>query len=195
MMQCADEDEFSFRAFSLDGTVFENKGEYYYVWAEKVGVGRMISNLYIARMESPWKLATVQTLLSSPDYEWERRGFWVNEGPAVVKHNGKIFLAYSASDTGVNYCMGMLAIDGEADVLDPGMWTKRRQPVLKTDEAKGIYGPGHNSFTVDNDGDPVIVFHARTEKEIVGDPLYNPNRHAMLRNIVWGTDGEPKFLL
>lgn len=195
MMQCADEDEFSFRAFSLDGTVFENKGEYYYVWAEKVGVGRMISNLYIARMESPWKLATVQVLLSTPDYEWERRGFWVNEGPAVVKHNGKIFVTYSASDTGVNYCMGMLSIDEEADVLDPRMWSKKRQPVLKTDEAKGIYGPGHNSFTVDNDGDPVIVFHARTEKEITGDPLYNPNRHAMLRNIVWGTDGEPKFLL
>ncbi len=195
MMQCADGDEFSFRAFSLDGTVFENKGEYYYVWAEKVGVGRMISNLYIARMESPWKLATVQVLLSTPDYEWERRGFWVNEGPAVLKHNGKIFLTYSASDTGVNYCVGMLSVDEGADMLDPGMWVKKRQPVLRTDEAKGIYGPGHNSFTVDNDGDPVIVFHARTEKEITGDPLYNPNRHAMLRNIVWGTDGEPKFLL
>ncbi len=27
-IQCADEDEFSFRAFSLDTTVFENKGKY-----------------------------------------------------------------------------------------------------------------------------------------------------------------------
>lgn len=195
MMQCADGDEFSFRAFSLDATVFENKGEYYYVWAEKVGVGRMISNLYIARMETPCKLATVQVLLTTPDYDWERRGFWVNEGPAVVKHNGRIYLTYSASDTGVNYCMGMLTADEDADMLDPRMWSKKRYPVLKTDEAKGIYGPGHNSFTVDDDGDPVIVFHARTEKEITGDPLYNPNRHAMLRNIVWGTDGEPKFLL
>jgi GH43 family beta-xylosidase len=195
MMQCADDDEFSFRAFSLDATVFENRGEYYYIWAEKVGVGRMISNLYIARMESPTKLATVQVLLTTPDYDWERRGFWVNEGPAVLKHNGKIFVTYSASDTGVNYCMGMLSIDEKADMLDPACWTKKRYPVLKTDEKKGIYGPGHNSFTVDGDGDPVIVFHARTEKEITGDPLYNPNRHAMLRNILWGIDGEPKFLL
>ena len=38
-MKRAEEDEFSFEAFSLDATVFENKGEYYYVWAEKVGVG------------------------------------------------------------------------------------------------------------------------------------------------------------
>ena len=43
-MKRAAEDEFSFEAFSLDATVFENKGEYYYVWAEKVGVGKMISN-------------------------------------------------------------------------------------------------------------------------------------------------------
>ena len=32
-MRCAEEDEFSFRAFSLDATVFENRGKYYYVWA------------------------------------------------------------------------------------------------------------------------------------------------------------------
>lgn len=105
MMQCAEEDEFSFRGFSLDATIFENKGKYYYVWAEKIGVGRMISNLYIAEMESPLKLKTVQVLLTTPDYDWERRGFWVNEGPAVLKNKGKIYLTYSASDTGVNYCV------------------------------------------------------------------------------------------
>ena len=44
MMQCADEDEFSFRSFSLDVTVFEWKGQLYCVWAEKIGVGKMISN-------------------------------------------------------------------------------------------------------------------------------------------------------
>lgn len=195
MLQCAEEDEFSFRAFSLDTTVFENKGELYCVWAEKVGVGRMISNLYIARMESPLKLATVQVLLTTPDYDWERRGFWVAEGPSAIRHNGRIFLTYSASDTGSNYCMGMLSVDENADLLDPANWSKKRYPVLQTDETKGIYGPGHNSFTVDNDGDPVIVFHARTVKEIQGDPLNDPGRHAMLRNIVWGLDGEPKFFL
>lgn len=192
-MQCADEDEFSFRAFSLDATVFENKGCHYYVWAEKVGVGKQISNLYIARLESPVKLKTVQVLLTTPDYDWERKGFWVNEGPSVIKHGGKIFLTYSASDTGVNYCMGMLSIGEDEDILDPNMWKKRRYPVFKSDESKGIYGPGHNSFTVNHAGEPVMVFHARTEKEIVGDPLYNPNRHAMLMKIGWDKTGEPVF--
>ena len=35
MMQCAQEDEFSFRSFSLDGTVFENQGKRYYVWRKR----------------------------------------------------------------------------------------------------------------------------------------------------------------
>ena len=107
-----DEDEFSFEAFSLDATVFENKGKHYYVWAEKVGVGKQISNLYIGEMETPYKLKTVQVLLTTPDYDWERVGFWVNEGPAVIHHDGKIYLTYSASETGIAYCMGMLTACG-----------------------------------------------------------------------------------
>ena len=42
-MQRADGDEFSFEAFSLDATVFEDAGDYYYVWAEKVGIGNTVS--------------------------------------------------------------------------------------------------------------------------------------------------------
>lgn len=91
IMQAADADEFSFQSFSLDATVFENKGELYYIWAEKVGAGKKISNLYIARMASPTKLETVQELLTTPDYEWERYGFWVNEGPAILKKWKDIF--------------------------------------------------------------------------------------------------------
>ena len=41
----AEGDFFSFEAFSLDATVFEQNGKHYYVWAEKVSVGPQISNL------------------------------------------------------------------------------------------------------------------------------------------------------
>ncbi len=192
-LQAAADDEFSFEAFSLDATVFENHGNWYCVWAEKVGVGRQISNLYIARLKSAYELETVQTLLTTPDYDWERRGFWVNEGPAVIRHGGKLFLTYSASDTGPAYCMGMLNASEDADLLDPASWKKERNPVLKTDESKGIYGPGHNSFTVDEDGNDIMVYHARTEEKIEGDPLYNPNRHAQLMRIRWSDEGTPIF--
>lgn len=192
-MQRADEDEFSFEAFSLDATVFENKGRHYCVWAEKTGVGRQVSNLYIAEMESAVKLKTVQVMLTTPDYDWERFGFWVNEGPAVIKRNGKIFLTYSASDTGIHYCMGMLTADEDSDLLDPKSWCKERYPVLSTNEEKCIYGPGHNSFTVDEEGNDVVVYHARTEKEITGNPLYVANRHAMLMKLAWDREGRPVF--
>ncbi|BCJ95304.1 glycosyl hydrolase [Anaerocolumna cellulosilytica] len=194
MMQCANEDEFSFRAFSLDATVFEHNGKKYYIWAEKVGVGKMISNLYIAEMETPWKLKTVQVLLTTPDYDWERVMYWVDEGPAILKHDNRIFLAFSASGTGACYCVGLMYADADADLLDPASWRKVRYPVLKTDEEKGIYGPGHNSFTKSEDGTKdIMIFHARQYDEIVGDPLRDPNRHTMMLEVEWNDDGMPVF--
>ena len=193
-MQAADEDTFSFNDFSLDATVFENKGKHYYIWAEKVGVGKKISNLYIAEMETPYKLKTVQVLLTTPDYDWERVDFWVNEGPAVIKHGGKLFMTYSASATGACYCMGMLVADEKDDLLDPRVWKKSRMPIVQTDYEKGIFGPGHNSFTKSEDGlTDLMVYHARQYENIEGEPLYDPNRHAMIMEIQWNEEGHPIF--
>lgn len=192
-MQKADQDEFSFESFSLDATIFESKGKYYYVWAEKVGIGKMISNLYIAEMETPTKLKTTQVLLTTPDFDWERVDYWVNEGPAVLKKHGKIFLTYSASATGACYCVGLLTADENSNLLDSRSWSKERNPVLKTDNEKGIYGPGHNSFTYSEDGEEIMVYHARTYEKITGDPLYDPNRNAMLMEVKWDKQGKPQF--
>ncbi len=193
MIQRSDDDIYSFKAFSLDSTVFEAGGDRYYIWAEKVSVGIQISNLYIAKMESPLKLSTAQVLLTTPDYDWERRDIWVNEGPAVLKKDGKIFVTYSASATGEVYCMGMLSIDEDKDLLDPREWKKEKKPVLCSDPEKGFYGPGHNSFVRLEDGRDVCMFHARTYREIVGDPLYDPNRHAMIMEVKWDKNGLPIF--
>ena len=105
------------------------------------------------------------------------------------------YLTYSASETGAAYCMGMLTADENSDLLDPKSWTKERYPVLRTDESRGIYGPGHNSFTEDEEGNPIMVYHARTEAEIEGNPLYNPNRHAMLMKIRWDEKQAHRYFL
>jgi len=191
-MQASPEDDFSFRAFSLDGTVFEANGVWYYIWAEKVGVGKQISNLYIGRLKNAYTLDTVQVLLTTPDYDWERSGFWVNEGPAVLQRNGRIFVTFSASETGAAYCLGMMAAKEGDDLLDPLSWTKERYPILRSCDKLGIFGPGHNSFTVDDEGRDVMIYHARQESVITGDPLYNPNRHTMIMPIVY-KDGRPVF--
>ncbi len=74
MMQAAEGDPYSFTDFSLDMTVFEHRGTWYTVWAQKVGTVSGISNLYIAELETPTQLRTIQVLLATPDYPWERDG-------------------------------------------------------------------------------------------------------------------------
>ena len=113
-------------------------------------------------MKNGYTLDTVQVLLTTPDYDWERYGFWVNEGPAVLKRNGKVFVTFSASDTGIHYCVGLLTADESSDLLDPRSWEKDRYPVLRSDEAAGVYGPGHNSFTVDSFALSVIRKHRKS---------------------------------
>ncbi len=193
-MQAADGDKKTFIDFSLDATVFENKGKRYFCWAEKTGGQFAASNLYLAEMESPIKLKTPQFMLTTPDYDWERVDFWVNEGPAIIKNKGKIYITFSASATGSFYCMGMMEADEESDLLDRNSWKKSRYPVLKTDYKIDIYGPGHNCFTVAEDGvTPLSIYHARDYEEIVGDPLYDPNRHARVMEVKFDQEGRPVF--
>jgi GH43 family beta-xylosidase len=181
-------------SFSLDATTFEHKGERYYVWAQRDPniVGN--SNLYIAKMVSPWEIEGPQVMITKPEYDWETIGFLVNEGAAVLKRNGKIFITYSASATDYNYCMGLLTADEESDLLDPTSWKKTDQPVFQTSEENGQYGPGHNSFTVSEDGtQDVLIYHARNYKEIEGDPLWDHNRHTRAQTFTWNEDGTPNF--
>lgn len=180
--------------FCLDATTFTHKGVLYYLWAQKDKAIEGNSNLYIAPMKTPWQLAGEPVMLSKPEFDWEIRGFWVNEGPSVVKYGGRIFISYSASATDENYAMGLLWADEDADLLDPASWHKSPEPVLKTCYEHGIYGPGHNSFTLAEDGETVmLVYHARTYTEIVGDPLWNPDRHTFVKPLRWDSEGMPVF--
>lgn len=181
-------------SFCLDATTFTHQGQLYYLWAQKDDEIEGNSNLYIAPMKTPWQIEGKPILLSKPEYDWETIGFWVNEGPSVVRRNGKIFISYSASATDHNYAMGLLWADEDADLLDPSSWTKSAQPVLRTCYDHGVYGPGHNSFTYAEDNDTVmLVYHARTYTEIVGDPLWNPDRHTFVKPLRWNEQGMPVF--
>ena len=181
-------------SFCLDATTFTHKGTLYYLWAQKDPAIEGNSNLYIAPMKTPWQIEGAPILLSKPEHDWETIGFWVNEGPSVLRRNGKIFISYSASATDHNSAMGLLWADEDADLLDPRSWTKSAQPVLRTCYDHGVYGPGHNSFTLAEDNDTVmLVYHARTYTEIVGDPLWNPDRHTFVKPLRWDDQGMPVF--
>jgi GH43 family beta-xylosidase len=115
-----------FDTFALDATTFVHQGKRWYLWAQKAPDISGNSNLYLCEMENPWTLKGEPVMLSKPEYDWECRGFWVNEGPAVLVHGDKLFISYSASATDENYCMGLLWIDLNADPQNPANWHKSR---------------------------------------------------------------------
>ena len=180
-------------SFTLDSTTFVAGGKRYFCWAQRDVKIPGNSNLYIAEMRSATELRLPATLLSVPEYDWECIGYLVNEGPSVLKHNGKLYLTYSASATDENYAMGMLTADEDADLLDPASWTKSPVPVMVTDPAHGIYGPGHNSFTKDKDGRDLLVFHARPYPGFQGTPLSDPNRHCHVWPVEYDGNDRPVF--
>lgn len=185
-----------FDTFSLDATTFEHRGVRYLVWAQAEPDIDTNSNLYIARMSDPSTLQGPQVRIAVPTAEWETRGFKVNEGPAVLVRNGRIFVTFSASATDARYCLGLLTAQEDADLLDASSWTKTAGPVLRSSEADGQYGPGHNCFTTVEDGGTmidVLVYHARSYRDISGDPLFDPNRHARAQRLYWNADGTPDF--
>jgi GH43 family beta-xylosidase len=180
-------------SFSLDATTFEHRGRRYLAWAQNIP-GEPGTKLCLAEMETPWSLAGPQVIISGPEYDWERIGHHVNEGPAVLIRNGRIFLTYSASATDANYCMGMLTADEDADLLDPLSWAKSPEPVFCSCAVSSQFGPGHNCFTTTPDGaTDIVVYHARGYKDIDGEPLYNPDRATRAHVLGWKPDGTPDF--
>ncbi len=179
--------------FSLDATTFEHNGHRYFVWCQ-VEPDILGTNIMIAKMKSPTELEDKQVILSRPEYEWEQQVYWVNEAPAALVRNNRVFITYSASATDANYCMGLLTANADADLLDPKSWSKSKEPVFKSSDATSQYGPGHNSFTTTPDGQTVIMFyHARNYKEIQGGSLANPDRHTRAQIVNWQQDGMPDF--
>ncbi len=202
-------DDFSFTDFSLDMTCFENKGSWYIIWAQKGP--DMLSNLYLAQIDEkkPWEIITEPILLTNPEYDWEMRGgVMVDEGPSVLKHGDKIFVAFSASATDYNYCIGMLEADCNANLLNPKSWKKYDHPFLTSEDLEGQCGPGHNSFTKDENGNDILVYHARpfacsNGQDAKGNygkckyvkpgeqPLFDPCRHARVKIIHFDENGVP----
>jgi GH43 family beta-xylosidase len=164
------------------------------IWVDRASNTVVNTGLYIAKMTTPTTLADKQVVISQPEYPWEIKGHRVNEAPAVLIRNAKVFVTFSASATDANYCIGLLWANANADLLEPASWHKLAEPVFFTNEALKRFGPGHNSFTIAEDGKTdVMIYHARDYKEIKGEPLYDPNRHTRARVLMWGKDGMPDF--
>lgn len=180
--------------FSLDATTFVHNNQRYMIWVDRASRKVTNTGLYIAKMNSALTLDDKQVVISQPEYSWEIKGHKVNEAPAVLIRNGKVFVTFSASATDANYCLGLLWAKADADLLDTASWHKLPEPVFFTNETLKRFGPGHNSFIVAEDGKTdIMLYHARDYKEIKGEPLYDPNRHTRARVLRWTKEGMPDF--
>ncbi|MGV9555682.1 family 43 glycosylhydrolase [Streptomyces sp. NPDC003401] len=184
----------TWESFSLDATTFVVNGVRYLAWAQRNPAEENNTSLFVARMANPWTITGTPAEISQPTLAWETVGYKVNEGPAVIQRGGKVFMSYSASATDANYCLGLLTASATADLTNPSSWTKSSQPVFKSNAATSQYGPGHNSFTVSEDGkSDILVYHDRSYKDITGDPLNDPNRRTRVQKLYWKSDGTPDF--
>jgi len=181
-------------SFSLDATTFAHKGRRYLIWAQNVRGGAHGTVLVLSEMADPVTLKGPEVVITEPEFSWERMKYNVNEGPAVIHRNGKIFVSYSASATNHNYCMGLLWIEDQADLLEASNWNKSPGPVFYSNPDLKRFGPGHNSFTTTEDGDTVVmIYHARDYKEIEVHELSDPNRATRARVVHWTESGFPDF--
>ncbi|MEG3178616.1 family 43 glycosylhydrolase [Sphingomonas sp. RB3P16] len=180
-------------SFNLDSTSFVHRGTRYLCWAQREPGIETNSNLYLSPLATPLTLARKPVRLSVPTLDWEIRGYKVNEAPSFLARNGHVFISYSASATDERYCLGLLSARADADLMAEASWTKSPVPVFTTSEETGVYGPGHNSFTVDEHGRDVLVYHGRDYRAIKGDPLFDPNRHMRVQRLYYTANGMPDF--
>ncbi len=174
------------KTISLDMTNFQWNGEYYVAWSQRqflpVDLGAWI---YIAKVDpkEPWKLTTDPVVITKPDYGWANNHTFVDEGPFALIRNGKLFLTFCSALVDATYVIGLLTADKDCDLLSPESFAKTNYPLLTSRSVPGEYGPGHNSYVIDDNGTVWNAYHAR--------PGIEGPRSTGLRRVHFDIDGYP----
>ncbi|GAB3763995.1 glycoside hydrolase family 43 protein [Spirosoma pomorum] len=190
--------------WAIDMSVTEFNGQRYAIWSGWEGATNGQQNIYLARLENPWTLATERVLISQPELAWERHGdvpqdwqkngevpkIYVNEGPEFLQHDGKLFIVYSANACWLDYCMGLLTYRGKGELTDATSWVKNPQPVFVQAPEKGVWAPGHGGFFRSPDGkQDWMIYHANPSAT---DGCGN-KRAPHIQPFTWNADGSPNF--
>ena len=187
--------------WSIDGSVFINKGQLYCIWSGWEGDSNGQQNIYIAKMKNAWTIEAPRAKISAPELPWEMHGDLknpndpphvnVNEGPEILQDGNKLFLIYSASGCWTEYyALGMLSTSANSDLLNPASWKKSPQPVFKASPENKVYAPGHNSFFKSPDGkEDWILYHANSQPGQGCGGFRSPRA----QKFGWNKKGEPVF--
>lgn len=169
--------------YAIDGHVFEHKSKLYFLWAGHPG-----HQLFISRMKDPMTLEGERELIPASGFGCEE----VREGPYVVKHGSRLFLTYSACDTGKpDYKVGYLWMDDRSNPMRVRSWKQEGQPLLARADGNNVFGPGHHSFFKSPDGkEDWISYHGKTT-----DAFTYSGRTTRAQAIKWDAKGFPEKII
>ena len=161
--------------WAIDGTVMKYREKLYFIWSGWEGDTNICQNLYIAEMKNPYEITSERVLISTPQYEWEKRGAtgtlespFINEGAFAFEHGGEMYVTYSAAGSWCSdYCIALLKLTGD-DPMKAENWKKYEEPIFSGNDI--VKGAGHCSVL--NDNGLHVFFHAWDKGE---------------ENVVWNT--------
>ncbi|MCR5254876.1 MAG: carbohydrate-binding protein [Acetatifactor sp.] len=171
---------------SIGGEIYFTYTKYDY-YANEPGHTKFNECPTIVKMENPWTLTGPECTVARPTYDWEKHGDNIDEGCAVVEHDGKVYFAYSVSSfTNDNYGVGLSVCDLSTDVMDENNWKKSTTPIVSRSDENASFGPGSPLFVKSPDGtEDWLIYH--------GGPIggqTSTDRRVRAQIINWTDDGQ-----
>ncbi len=172
--------------WNIDGSYFKHEGELFFLWSEWHGDDQV--NL-ISKMTNPWTIEGERTVITKPEFDWEISGLRVNEGPEIIKHDGRTFIVHSASFCNTeDYKLAVVELTGE-NPLKAESWTKYDEPFFS--KGNGVFGPGHHGFFTSPDGsEEWLIYHGNSSPT----DGCSGTRAARAQPFTWYTEGDKKGL-
>lgn len=153
---------------AIDSNVFidEDGSKYLYFskdCSENIIDGQHISQIYGVKLsDNLMSIEGEPVLLTTPSQAWEKpQGGWGwNEGPEMIKHNGKYYLTYSANYyESPYYSLGVAISDSPlGEFVKPDY-----NPILTKGDLKDVSGTGHHGFVESPDKSEIwMSYHSHT---------------------------------
>lgn len=153
--------------------------------SENVVDGHHVSQIWVVEMENytELKAGSEPVLCITPEQQWEllnNAEYQWNEGPDMLKHDGKYYLFYSGGFYGdKSYSLGYAVSDSPLGPFEK----YAGNPILSSTEL--VSGPGNNSFFRSPDGKELMnAYHTHTVPAIAGG-----NRKLSIDRCGWREDG------
>lgn len=179
---------------SLDMSFFAWGGRSYYIWSQryltKGAPGDPLTWIAPVDPAAPTRLLAEPRPLIAPSLSFEEN---LAEGGFVLRHRGRLTVVYSGSGVSPTYVVGGIQAREGADPMAIDSWRKWSAPLQKSvpmppgapDYRAFEQGPGHGSFTTDEDGNTLYVYHTW------GNGVGGDGRDARVRRLHWAADGRP----